>query len=180
MSGKTLFTIDIDRCWGCRTCETACGIEKGTLPTRSGIAVSSREYHDGENPRRGFFPAVCLQCDPAECIASCPVDALRRQPDGTISVISGECIGCGKCVKACPYGAIALERDLTVAVKCDTCRDRRNAGGNPMCVHHCIGGALGVLDDGELEALQGETNVLRRGNVIYTSRKFAFRSDGNL
>lgn len=178
MSGKTLFVIDIDRCWGCRTCETACGIENSTSPPLSGISVLSHEFKNGSETGRHYLPVVCQQCESAECILACPAEALSRNPDGTISVVSGNCIGCGKCEKACPFGAITLDRELNVAVKCDMCLDRRNVGGNPSCVHHCIGGALAIMDEAELPSLERETNTHRCGNVVYTSQSSTFGSHG--
>jgi anaerobic dimethyl sulfoxide reductase subunit B (iron-sulfur subunit) len=174
MSETMLFIIDLDRCWGCSTCVTACAIEKNTTPEFSAIAVTSRESVTANSLDKVFLPALCQQCEEAECMKACPTDALVRNNDGTISVINELCIGCRACEKKCPFGAITVDRQTKKAVKCDMCLERREMDGNPACVHHCIGGCLSVMKESEYISLNQETNTLRKGNIVYTSEKYMF------
>jgi Fe-S-cluster-containing hydrogenase component 2 len=82
-------------------------------------------------------PIVCSNCADAPCIAACPTGAAFR--DASVPVVridEDACIGCGDCVQACPFGAVDMNEEKGVAVMCDLC------GGKPVCVDHCIYGAL--------------------------------------
>lgn len=179
MNNKTLFVIDIDRCWGCSTCVTACAIQNETSPQHSGISLMSQERNDSGKLGKVFLPVLCLQCEEAECINACPTDALIRNNDGTISVLTDKCIGCGLCEKHCIYGAISIDKTKKIAVKCDMCLDRREKDGNPMCVHHCIGGCLSTMTESKYESLAKTTHLLRKENVVYTSERFSFEKGLN-
>jgi Fe-S-cluster-containing hydrogenase component 2 len=86
-----------------------------------------------KNESRGqSIPMVCLNCEEAPCIESCPVEAIRRQPDSHwVTLAEAECTGCGDCVEACPYQAIRLHHKSGIAIKCDFC------AGDPQCVKVC-------------------------------------------
>ncbi len=98
--------IDIEKCTGCKRCETACSFfkEQECNPTKSRIHVISwsKEILD--------IPFYCVQClDPA-CKAVCPVGAIKADKDsGVVSVDSDSCIGCRMCMIACPVGAISID-----------------------------------------------------------------------
>jgi len=79
---------------------------------------------------------ICHHCRDAWCIESCPVDAIKRDPDTDAVVIVDElCTGCLSCADACPFGAIKVDAEDQV-FKCDLCR------GNPVCVESCTRAAL--------------------------------------
>lgn len=50
----------------------------------------------------------------ADCVAACPVDAIRVGADGP-SLDMGRCVFCPGCVEACPEGAIAYTREPSMA-----------------------------------------------------------------
>lgn len=43
---------------------------------------------------------------PIPCEEACPVDAIRKNAEGTQDIDFGRCIFCGNCVDGCPFGAI--------------------------------------------------------------------------
>jgi len=90
----------------------------------------------------GTLPLICRQCDEPACVAACPVDALKRQPDGVTVRSRMLCIGCLSCVYACPFGAISSSLTLRQVAKCDYCEDRLAQGDVPRCVAACPAGAL--------------------------------------
>ena len=50
----------------------------------------------------------CINC--GACIDRCPMAALKKEADETISFHQNICIGCGLCVTKCPTEALILER----------------------------------------------------------------------
>ena len=87
-------------------------------------------------------PHICLFCDPAPCIDSCPTLALYRDDlSGCILLIEDECIGCSICVEACPFGAISMHPETMMALICDLC------GGDPACVQRCATSAITFTDE---------------------------------
>jgi Fe-S-cluster-containing dehydrogenase component len=52
------------------------------------------------------------------------------------------CVSCRSCSHACPYGTIYPEHVPQIVHNCDFCLDRRQAPGQPLCVHSCPHGAL--------------------------------------
>jgi Fe-S-cluster-containing dehydrogenase component len=126
------FDIDENLCTECLRCVAACSLTKlgrVQLPLAR-IAVKSQWP---ELPEIG----VCRfdDCPEQPCIASCPVEAITRDPKGYVLIDRDTCTGCRACVEACPYTAIWMAED-EYAYKCDFC------GGSPACVPECVTGAL--------------------------------------
>jgi Fe-S-cluster-containing dehydrogenase component len=71
---------------------------------------------------------------------SCPVNAIRKNEQGLVEIVSEECTGCANCVGACPAGAIKIHPELGKAFKCDLC------GGRPNCVDYCPNNAIDYRD----------------------------------
>jgi len=105
--------IDLDRCTGCRACETACSMENN-LPiindeqTAMGRSISwmkilSQVSGDFPNTKTEFVPRPCMQCDNPPCTKVCPVNATHQAEDGIVAQIYARCIGCRYCANACPY-----------------------------------------------------------------------------
>src|SRR5258708_1010520 len=118
--------VDLERCIGCHACSVACRTDHGT----------------GAFPhtRRGFLPALRMQCADAPCFAACPSD------DGVVQIDVHNCVACGECIKACPYGAPYLHSVREIADKCDFCHHRLNQGMLPACVEVCPTDVLVVGD----------------------------------
>jgi len=162
--------IDVDRCWGCRTCEVACSLEKKLGPGRSCVKVA--EVASGKNspipgsPQgRAFVPVLCLQCDDPACVSACPAGALRRDASGLVVFDETLCLACGACESACPYGAISLSAETGMPQKCDQCASRLQSGLLPSCVQHCPGRAItvGLPSPKKREHPNGKVVYLSRG-----------------
>ncbi len=105
--------IDLDKCSGCRACETACAAENnipiiGEAQTAMGRGMSWMKVLtqvSGTFPktRTEFVPRPCMQCDNPPCTKVCPVNATHKAEDGIVAQIYARCIGCRYCANACPY-----------------------------------------------------------------------------
>jgi len=123
-----------ERCTGCRLCESVCALfnEKVNDPSRSRIRIV-KKHSLGLSA-----PVVCHQCKKPSCAKTCPVEAIKKNPDGLVWIDQELCIGCEACVSACPFGMmIALPEKV---VKCELC------GGDPQCVKYCATRAIEYAD----------------------------------
>lgn len=138
-----------ERCTNCRLCSMFCSLtftENRVYEFRPYIArIQVTENADDTR----YVAHVCLQCEEPACAEACPMEAISKEPSGTVVIQEAACIGCGECVEACEFGGIFL-RDGK-AVKCEVCDD-------PLCVRACAARALelaeweeaSVEDQGEL------------------------------
>lgn len=124
-----MIEVDLSKCTGCRSCETACAFFHSGKVSRHIARI--RVMHIYENGIDG--PVVCTQCKERFCL-ECPVDALQIGEQGQIIASPTICTRCGGCVTRCPIGAIELYDDIIYV--CDLC------GGNPKCVDTCTEGAI--------------------------------------
>jgi carbon-monoxide dehydrogenase iron sulfur subunit len=120
--------IDSDRCTGCNSCVLSCSFVHSSRFTYD----ESRVTIVRDLARSASSVRVCVQCDDAPCISSCPVDALTRE-DGSMRIVLDRerCIGCGKCVDSCPFGGVRFDREASLPLICDLC------DGDPACVDAC-------------------------------------------
>jgi len=132
--------LDIDRCVGCRSCSAACFYSHRGMPNVAYGII-----------REGTLPVICRQCEDPACVAACPVEALRREPNGLVRRSRMLCIGCGSCVHACPFGVIHPDLKQHQVAKCDLCEERVLAGQVPHCVATCTSGALRFENPEDLE-----------------------------
>jgi len=51
--------------------------------------------------------AACVRC--GLCFLYCPVNSIRREPDGKFVIDQKYCKGCGICAHECKKNAIAME-----------------------------------------------------------------------
>jgi Fe-S-cluster-containing hydrogenase component 2 len=172
-----MIEVDLARCAGCRSCETACSFFRsgrvGRIISRIRVINSYESGIDG--------PVACVQCAERYCL-NCPESALTLGPLGQVVASPTRCRACGKCARRCPIGAIELHRGIVYV--CDLC------GGRPRCVQACSLGAITFSTrKGEAISLAEQRARVRRLNpserraeyvkVISASVRSAWRpSDG--
>ncbi len=137
MNEPLLMLVDLTSCSGCHACAVACKAEHRPVPGTQRLRVQYVEQGAFPAVARTFIPTLCQHCADAPCIAACPVDAIGRAPDGTVSIDQAACVCSGPCVSACPYGAIALDLGAGAAAKCDWCADLRGRGERTACEATC-------------------------------------------
>ncbi|MEM2964164.1 MAG: 4Fe-4S dicluster domain-containing protein [Candidatus Bathyarchaeia archaeon] len=95
--------IDLGKCIGCMTCTVACECENFLPYGLSWAKVA--DFEDGKYPavKRTFLPTLCMHCDEAPCVKTCPTEATMRREDGVVITDYDKCIGCRLCMIACPY-----------------------------------------------------------------------------
>lgn len=118
------FYFDKQRCVGCRACEVACQVWNGSNQTVKWRGVTSI--------LRGKYPAIasvnvslaCMHCGDAVCVKVCPRQALAKEEESGIVVVTPEkCMGCMLCLWACPFGAPQLGTKGKME-KCNFCEER--------------------------------------------------------
>ncbi|MBN1151906.1 MAG: 4Fe-4S dicluster domain-containing protein [Dehalococcoidia bacterium] len=152
-------------CIGCGLCRVYCeahlagnddpwkALKKRTVPPAGGIRI--------EQSGPLSVSVRCQHCEEPACVDACLTGAMHRRDDGAVLIDSEKCIGCGTCMLVCPYGAISKDPLTGKAVKCDGCLDREI----PRCVSVCPNGALVVVDDVAVPAIQAATGSRRHSLV---------------
>ncbi len=134
-----VLVISPEKCIGCRSCELVCSFNRDKEFNPKNSAVSVLFYESAAIQ----VPVMCMQCDDPSCMEVCPVSAISKTEEGSVTIDSDKCIGCKMCISACPLGNISYNSKTKKIVKCDLC------GGDPMCVKVCPFGAIEYreLDD---------------------------------
>lgn len=97
MQAHEILVIDTAKCTNCNNCVDACGRRHG----------KSRLERRGLQMGNLLFPTACRHCEDPVCLL-CSVNGIVRKPDGEISIVTENCIGCGACSERCPYGNIQM------------------------------------------------------------------------
>lgn len=153
---KLGFYFDMNMCIGCRVCQIACkdvkDLKMGTLFRQV------RTFETGVYPAPGLYhySGACNHCTEAKCVKGCPTGALDYAEDGTVQHDKDQCIGCKYCTWNCPYGVPQFIEEKGIISKCDSCKDLRDAGGNPACVDSCV---MRCIEFGDLDELAAKYGV---------------------
>ncbi|MGB1253644.1 MAG: cyclic nucleotide-binding domain-containing protein, partial [Candidatus Promineifilaceae bacterium] len=174
MQGRQVLVIDQNICTDCNNCVESCGRRHGhPRLARSGLQMGNL-----------LFPTACRHCEDPKCLL-CSVSGIIREPDGQISIVPDNCIGCGACAERCPYDNIQMHAktppkrapwhvDLLnmllnrqqetpepapdeplVAVKCDLCAGHSDYA----CVTACPVGAAFRVDPRDVFALSNNNII---------------------
>ena len=184
---KLAIGIDLHRCIGCNTCALACKMQNnvpdGMLWNRvltEGGNAPDTAGGTWDNPEMQHWPVACQHCENPACLKVCPTGATYKDEQGRVEIDYDRCIGCRMCMAACPYNARVFNwedprrdgdfnwgvarvpvRTRGVMEKCTLCKERTDAGEEPMCVVCCPTHArvFGDLDDPNSELAQLRANL---------------------
>ena len=179
---KLAIAIDLHRCIGCNTCSIACKMQNnvpdGMLWNRvltEGVEMFDDAVGVYPNLSRTYLPVACQHCENPACMKVCPTGATYKDEQGRVEIDYDRCIGCRMCMAACPFNARVFNwedpqrdgdfnwgdarvpvRTRGVMEKCTLCKERTDAGEEPMCVVCCPTHArvFGDLDDPNSELAQ--------------------------
>ena len=183
--GKKVFVIDVARCTGCYSCQTACKDEycgndwspySKPQPVMGQFWLHLLERQEGSTPKVkvNYTPTLCNHCENPACLTACSKGAISRHEDhGFVIIEPDKCDGCGDCAKACPYDSIYMNAELKIAQKCTGCAHLLDNGFSlPRCVEACPTDALKFGDEETLTREIEGTDVLKpregtKPNVFY-------------
>jgi formate dehydrogenase iron-sulfur subunit len=139
------FSVDLDRCTGCKACVTACHNLNGLDSGETWRSVGLLHGGSAERPVQQTVTTACHHClDPA-CLNGCPVKAYDKDPvTGIVKHLDDQCIGCKYCTLTCPYEVPQYNADKGIVRKCDMCSDRLAEGEAPACVQACPNEAISI------------------------------------
>ncbi len=152
MAKEKALLIDIKRCIGCMSCETACkqlhGFSTDPEPVLSDTAFTVVETRNDK-----FVRKLCMHCDDPACASACPVGAISKMALGPVVYDADKCIGCRYCMLACPYQVPRYQwtKLAPFVKKCDLCVDRVKAGKPTACAEACPVQATVFGDRDELD-----------------------------
>lgn len=176
-----IFVVDVAKCSGCYSCQTACKDEHAgndwtpyakPQPDIGHFWIKLVETVQGSIPKVKvhYTAQMCNHCRNPKCLPACPAGAITQREDGFVLIHPEKCTGCGACASACPYGAIYKNEDLNIFQKCTGCAHLLDNGYKvPRCVENCPTDAIRFGDEEELkdeipgaEVRQPETGCLPR------------------
>jgi Fe-S-cluster-containing dehydrogenase component len=169
---KKVFVIDVAKCNGCHSCQIVCKDEHVAndwtpiakpQPDTGQFWLELTERVRGTVPkvRVAYRPHLCMHCDQAPCMESCPVEkAIYKRKDGLVVIDPVKCTGCRNCVDACPYNVIFFNDGLNIAQKCTGCAHLLDSGWKePRCADACPNLVIRFMEEGKATELISRSEV---------------------
>jgi Fe-S-cluster-containing dehydrogenase component/DMSO reductase anchor subunit len=154
------FSVDLDRCTGCKACVTACHNLNGLDADETWRSVGLLHGGTAAAPVQQTVTTACHHCIEPACMAGCPVNAYEKDAvTGIVRHLDDQCIGCQYCTLTCPYEVPQFHQKLGIVRKCDMCSDRLAADEAPACVQACPNEAIAIriVDKAQIvEDVQGD------------------------
>ena len=163
--GKKIFTINLNECNGCYCCQIGCKDEHVSndwtpiakpQPEIDQFWIKLEEKIRGTVPKVmvSYRPHMCMHCDNAPCMESCPVEgAIYKREDGMVIIDPVKCTGCRNCSDTCPYDVVYFNEDLNIAQKCTGCAHLLDDGWEETrCTDNCPTLCMRVLEEDSEEA----------------------------
>ena len=135
MAKQKALLIDIKRCIGCLSCETACKNSfMDSVPIPNQLS-SDTAFTVVEARGDKFVRKICMHCNDPACASACPVEAISKTPLGPVVYNADKCIGCRYCMLACPYQVPRYQwtKLAPFVKKCDMCSERIKVGKSTAC-----------------------------------------------
>lgn len=172
---KAILT-DTTRCIGCLECVAACKVVNNLemdVPRiwQKNDGLSAQNWTSViRKSDNHFIRKQCRHCLEPACVASCPVGALRKTPEGPVIYDSSKCLGCRYCMMSCPYGIPRYDWDQPVPYvrKCIMCYDKIVKGEQPACTAACPTQATIFGDRDDLIRIAHHRIMLEPGKYIQT------------
>ena len=139
MSTAKRIQADSALCRDCQACTLVCSLSH---ESECNLGLARLEVSK-DMAKYEFAIVICRHCEEPECLAACPVEAMRPDERGVVLIDDEACIRCGTCAAACPYGAISYHEGADRYLKCDLCEGRAEG---PLCVRLCPVGALTLAE----------------------------------
>jgi Fe-S-cluster-containing dehydrogenase component/DMSO reductase anchor subunit len=154
------FSVDLDRCTGCKACVTACHNLNGLDDSETWRSVGLLHGGTAAAPMQQTVTTACHHCIEPACMHGCPVNAYEKDAiTGIVRHLDDQCIGCQYCTLTCPYEVPQFNKKLGIVRKCDLCSDRLAADEAPACVQACpnLAIAIRIVDKAQIiEDVQGD------------------------
>jgi len=89
------FSVDLDRCTGCKACVTACHSLNGLEDGETWRAVGLLHGGSAAAPMQQTVTTACHHCIEPACMEGCPVNAYEKDAvTGIVRHLDDQCIGC--------------------------------------------------------------------------------------
>jgi anaerobic carbon-monoxide dehydrogenase iron sulfur subunit len=139
METVKIIQFNAAKCKGHYDCERACSqvhFKDDIGGEHSAIRIIRTTETDGGGP--GGDDYVMTNCNHCGlCIDMCPVQAIKRLPNGNVILNKNICVGCQACVAFCSRNVMRKAVDRIEPFKCISCG---------ACVKACPEGALELVE----------------------------------
>ncbi|MCA8990173.1 MAG: dimethyl sulfoxide reductase anchor subunit, partial [Planctomycetaceae bacterium] len=147
------FSVDLDRCSGCKACVVACHNQNGLDEKEAWRDVGLLYSTSQALPVMQHITAACHHCVNPACMNACPTNSYEKDPvTGIVRHLDDQCFGCQYCTLACPYGVPKYHAEKGIVRKCDMCSQRLAKNEAPACVQSCPHEAISITKIKQSEA----------------------------